>query len=78
LLGAIFGMLRMATGSVLVPSVCHAIWNGIDYPMFGFGEKVGALGIEQTHLYGPEVGWLGLVFNLVFAIILWRWVKMVF
>jgi membrane protease YdiL (CAAX protease family) len=75
LLGAIFGMLRMATGSVLVPSVCHAVWNGVDYPMFGFGEKVGALGIEQTHLYGPEVGWLGLVFNLVFAIILWRWVS---
>ena len=56
LIGAVFGMLRMASGSVVVPSVCHAVWNGIDYPLYGFGEKVGALGIEQTHIYGPEVG----------------------
>jgi hypothetical protein len=33
----------------------------IFYPLFGFGEKAGALGIEQTHIYGPEVGLLGLV-----------------
>lgn len=39
LIGAIFGMLRMASGSVVVPSVCHAVWNGIDYPLFGFGKK---------------------------------------
>jgi membrane protease YdiL (CAAX protease family) len=75
LMGAVFGLLRMATGSVLVPSVCHAVWNGIDYPLYGFGEKAGALGIEQTHLYGPEVGILGLVLNSVFVLILWRWVK---
>jgi len=75
LIGAVFGMLRMATGSVIVPSVCHAVWNGIDYPLFGFGEKVGALGIEQTHLYGPEVGLLGLALNFLFVAALWRWVS---
>lgn len=75
LLGAIWGMLRMVTGSVIVPSVSHAFWNGIDYPLFGFGEKVGALGIEQTHIYGPEVGLLGLVLNLLFAAALWYWVS---
>ncbi|MDH3664242.1 MAG: CPBP family intramembrane metalloprotease, partial [Alphaproteobacteria bacterium] len=74
LVGAVFGMLRMASGSVVVPSVCHAVWNGIDYPLYGFGEKVGALGIEQTHIYGPEVGVLGLGLNLVFAATLWFWV----
>jgi len=73
LIGAIFGMLRMASGSVVVPSVCHAVWNGIDYPLYGFGEKIGALGIEQTHIYGPEVGVLGVAFNLVFAAVLWFW-----
>ena len=57
----------MKTGSVVVPSVCHAVWNGLDYPLYGFGEKVGALGIEQTHIYGPEVGWLGMVLNVIFA-----------
>ncbi len=74
LIGAVFGMLRMASGSVVVPSVCHAVWNGIDYPLYGFGEKGGALGIEQTHIYGPEVGMLGLGLNLIFAAALWFWV----
>ncbi len=65
----------MVTGSVIVPSVCHAVWNGIDYPLFGFGEKVGALGVEQTQVYGPEVGLLGLVLNFIFAAALWFWVS---
>ncbi len=73
LLGLVWGMLRMASGSVVVPSVCHAVWNAIDYPLFGFGEKIGALGIEQTHIYGPEVGVLGLGLNLIFAAALWFW-----
>ena len=75
LIGAIFGMLRMASGSVVVPSVCHAVWNGIDYPLFGFGEKVGALGIQQTHIFGPEVGVLGIGLNLAFAGVLWVWIR---
>lgn len=73
LIGVVFGMLRMASGSIVVPSVCHAVWNGIDYPLYGFGEKVGALGIEATHIYGPEVGVLGMVLNLLFAGGLWWW-----
>jgi len=74
LVGGVFGMLRMASNSVIVPSVCHAVWNGIDYPLYGFGENAGALGIEQTHLYGPEVGILGLGLNFVFAAALWYWI----
>lgn len=75
LMGAVWGMLRMASGSIVVPSVCHAVWNGIDYPFFGFGEKVGALGIEQTHIYGPEVGLLGVALNFLFAAGLWFWIS---
>lgn len=56
----------MASASVLVPAVSHALWNGIDYPLFGFGEKVGALGITKTQLYGPEVGLLGIVLAAAF------------
>lgn len=66
LIGAVFGVLRMISGSVVVPSLCHAAWNGIDYPLFGIGEGVGALGIQQTQLYGPEVGILGIGLNLAF------------
>lgn len=71
LLGGVFGILRMISGSVIVPSLSHAVWNSIDYPLFGFGERVGALGIEQTHIYGPEVGVLGIGANLVFAAYIW-------
>ena len=68
-------MLRMATGSVLVAAVCHAVWNGIDYPLFGFDEKVGTLGITQTHIYGPEVGVVGILLNGLAAWVLWVWVR---
>lgn len=72
LLGLIWGMLRALTGSIVVSSVSHALWNGLDYPLFGFGETVGALGIRETHIYGPEVGLLGIVLNVTFAIALYR------
>jgi hypothetical protein len=55
--------------------VCHAVWNALDYPLFGFGTNVGELGIEQTSIYGPEVGFLGLTLNTLFALVLWRWIR---
>ncbi len=72
ILGLIWRILRMVSGSVLVPAVSHAVWNGIDYPLFGFGEKVGSLGIADTHLYGPEVGLLGIVPGAAFLALIWR------
>ena len=72
LLGMVWGILRMVSGSVLVPAVCHAVWNGLDYPLYGFGEKTGALGIQQTHLFGPEVGLVGIGLNALFVLLIWR------
>ena len=71
ILGLIWGILRMVSGSVLVPAVSHAVWNGIDYPLFGFGEKIGALGITDTHLYGPDVELFGIVLGLTFLTLIW-------
>jgi membrane protease YdiL (CAAX protease family) len=65
-LGAIWGMLRIISGSVVVGSLGHSVWNVIAYGFFGLGTKVGALGIQETAIYGPEVGILGLVLNLLF------------
>ncbi len=62
----------MVSGSILVAAESHAVWNGIDYPLFGFGEKVGALGIAETHICGPEVGLLGIVPGLLFLTLIWR------
>ena len=74
-IGAIWGLMRWISGSVLVASLCHGVWNGGAYVLFGFGTKAGALGIQQTGIFGPEVGVLGLALNLLFAVLLWRWWK---
>jgi membrane protease YdiL (CAAX protease family) len=73
LLGAIWAMLRLASGSLLVPSVSHSLWNGLAYLLFGFGTNVGTLGIVNTRIYGPEIGLLGLLLNCAVAVGLWRW-----
>ena len=44
----------------------------MDRALYGFGEEVGALGIQDTHIFGPEVGLVGVALNLVFCAILWR------
>ena len=74
LMGLNWGLMRQLSGSIIVASVCHGVWNGIAYAMFGFGEKVGALGIQDTWLFSPENGLFGIVLNLVIAIGFWRYV----
>ena len=74
ILGAIWGLLRWRSGSVIVASVSHGVWNGLAYVLFGFGTEAGALGIENTALFGPEVGVLGVAVNAaVFGLLFWRW-----
>ena len=75
-LGLIWGLLRSISGSIVVSSMCHGLWNGGAYAFFGYGSTVGALGIKETAIYGPEVGFLGLALNLLFAAALWRWSKL--
>ncbi len=72
LLGLNWGMLRLASGSVIVASVSHGVWNGLTYALFAFGTKAGALGITETWIYGPEVGLVGLALNTAHAAWLWR------
>lgn len=73
LLGLIWGMLRMASGSIVVASVSHGVWNGLNYALFAFGTHTGALGITETSIFGPEVGFVGLALNGLYAAALWRW-----
>jgi hypothetical protein len=40
--------------------------------LFSFDEKVGALGITASHLYGPQAGILGIVLGAAFLILIWR------
>ncbi len=72
-MGAVWGLLRALSGSVIVSSVSHGVWNGGAYVLYGFGGKVGALGVKNTAVFGPEVGVLGLALNILFAAALWWW-----
>lgn len=73
LMGTVWGLLRWISGSIIVASVSHAVWNGIAYPLFGAGPIAGTLGIDQTILFDAETGLFGLAVNLLFALALWRW-----
>ena len=44
LIGLSWGLMRLISGSIIVTSVSHGVWNGMAYVLFGFGEKTGALG----------------------------------
>ena len=74
-MGLAWGLLRWLSGSVIVASVSHGLWNGLAYVFFGFGTKVGALGIENTAVFGPEVGVLGLALNAGFLAVFWLWAR---
>jgi len=69
--GVAMGVLRLRSGSVVVPSACHALWNATVYTLFGAGEKTGQLGIADHRVFDPERGYAGLVLAVVAAIVLW-------
>ena len=65
-IGAIWGAMRLRSGSIIVASVSHGLWNGGAYVLFGYGAKTGSLGIEHPEVFGPESGYLGLLLNIAF------------
>jgi len=70
-IGCVWALLRQRSGSIVVTSVSHGVWNGLVYVLFGFGTTLGALGIHNTRVFGPEVGLVGLALNVAFAAVLW-------
>jgi uncharacterized protein len=74
-LGAIWGVMRDRSGSIVVSSLSHAVWNAGAYVLYGYGTHAGALGIADTYFYGPEVGIMGLGLNaayLLAALLFWK------
>lgn len=55
-IGFNWALMRRRSGSIVVTSVSHGVWNGLVYALFGEGTTYGALGIHNTAVFGPEVG----------------------
>jgi membrane protease YdiL (CAAX protease family) len=73
--GVAMGLLRLRSGSIIVTSVCHSLWNAADYTFFGAGKKIGQLGISDPSIWDPERGYAGLVAAILVAVLWWWWVK---
>ncbi|MGB6520263.1 MAG: CPBP family intramembrane glutamic endopeptidase [Candidatus Cybelea sp.] len=70
-IGTIWGLMRARSGSIVVSTVSHSLWNGAAYTAFGEGPKAGVLGLPNSIIFGPEIGIVGLTVNLIFLAILW-------
>jgi CAAX protease family protein len=73
--GVAMGLLRLRSGSIIVPSACHALWNASVYTFFGAGGKTGQLGISDPSIWDPERGYAGLVLAVLAAVLLWWRIK---
>jgi membrane protease YdiL (CAAX protease family) len=73
--GVAMGLLRLRSGSMVVPSFCHALWNASAYTFFGTGEKRGQLGIADPTIWDPERGYAGLLLAVLAAALIWWWVR---
>ena len=74
-IGVAWGLLRLNSGSLVVAAVTHGIWNATVYGLFNNGAEIGALGIQNTSIFGPEDGVLGVVLNLGYTVGLWLWYR---
>jgi membrane protease YdiL (CAAX protease family) len=75
LLGVAWALLRLKSGSILVPTLAHAVWNSLAYPLFGDGDAKGALGVADFGLFDPERGLAGIALNLAVAALLALWAR---
>ena len=75
IVGIAWGLLRVLSGSLLVAAVTHGVWNGVVYELFNNGAEIGALGIQNTAVFGPEAGVVAGVLNLGYALGLWLWYR---
>ncbi len=73
LIGIIWGLLRLTSGSIAVTSLSHAVWNALTYTLYGYGSETGVLDISFYQIFDPERGVLGLLLNFIFVVILWQW-----
>jgi membrane protease YdiL (CAAX protease family) len=76
LLGIIFGYLFLESKSLFPPSLCHGVWNALEYTLFGYGNVEGVFSGRLRIVFDPEEGLVGTAALLVVAIFfLWKMKK---
>ena len=71
MVGAAFRLTRSISGFDVVPNLCQAIREGVDYPLIGCGEKWGVLGIGQAQICVQEAALAAIGLDLAFLAGLW-------
>lgn len=74
LLGAVLGLLFLESRSLIPVAAFHAVWNTLEYNLFGFMDQQGLLIGRSRTLFDAEEGWIGTVVLLLTVTTLWvRW-----
>ncbi|KPK89811.1 hypothetical protein AMJ80_09260 [bacterium SM23_31] len=70
LVGINFGLIRLLSGSIIICSVSHSMWNALLYSIFGHGTNTGILSEFNYQLFDPERGYMGIIINILVALFL--------
>ncbi len=77
LLGTVLGLLFMQSRSLIPVAAFHALWNSLEYNLFGFMDQRALLVGNSRVLFDPEEGFVGTV-PLILAVALllaWRYAR---
>jgi membrane protease YdiL (CAAX protease family) len=61
LLGAAFGLLFVESRSLIPVAAFHALWNSLEYNLFGFMDQRALLVGSARVVFDPEEGYFGTV-----------------
>ena len=67
LLGALLGLLFLESNSLIPVALFHALWNTIEYSLFGFANQLGLFVGSSRVNFDPEEGWIGTVVMILFT-----------
>jgi uncharacterized protein len=67
LLGSIFASLFLESKSLIPVAIFHALWNTLEYNLFGFANQTGFLTGANRIIFDPEEGIIGTVALLIWV-----------
>ncbi|MBI1933005.1 MAG: CPBP family intramembrane metalloprotease [Ignavibacteriales bacterium] len=70
LLGSVFSSLFLESRSLIPVAIFHALWNTLEYNLYGFANQTGLLTGTNRILFDPEEGIIGTAVLLIWAVVL--------